>query len=125
MGIWPEQYALGEKLFFANWRAVFTNYTDDSIYSKLRAVLASNNQTHMKQCQAQAELFLKMVREASSQGGLNAPANKPATFNALFGPVSRDKENLERIHALTRAAACVPGEYETHPDYNKEAEKDV
>lgn len=86
LGIWPQQFALGEKLYVAIHKQ--QGYEDSDIKRWLRRYSAE-----APNYEEQAKAFLELVQAAP----------------AIFGPIDRSPENLERIAQLTRAVAMPTG----------------
>jgi hypothetical protein len=113
-GIWSEKYALGEKLFIAERRTA--SCSDDTIKEDLR-LYCDTYPSSIAKYQERAEWFLKLL-DAPHKAKVESTASP--TFHALFGPIERSPQNIQRIHDITRAAACAPGAYDEAPDYNPE-----
>ena len=84
--------------------------------AKAKTMLA--NKSDMRTYQKQAEIFLESL--GKSPEVVAQPTKAPA-FESLFGKIERSRENIDRIHAITHAAASAPGAYDDKPNYNPEA----
>jgi hypothetical protein len=113
-GIWPKEYALGEKLFIAERKTA--NVSDDLTEHDLR-LYGETYQSAIDKYQERAEWFLKLL---GTPHKAKMEFSVSPTFHALFGPIERSPQNIQRIHDITRAAACAPGAYDEAPDYNPE-----
>jgi len=101
LGIWPAEYALGEKLR----AAMSVGSSEGSIRDMLRNYVVYNYQSDMASFQKKAEEFVKLL------GGNAATSGTNGANNTLFAPIDRSKENTDRMHAITLSMGADTGKH--------------
>ena len=99
-GIWPSEFALGEKFFYAARKGI--GYSDESSKSDLRSYLKYPED--MERQQKWAKYFLESIGNAAGNN------------NALFGtPIDTSKENCNRMHMITVSMGKDTGKHDHTP----------
>lgn len=113
-GIWPAQYALGEKYRYAElYQDGRAGRSIEVCELYIREWVGLTNT--MDDYQRRAESFLKLV------GGQVASANA-INYGALFGPVERSKAVSDRCQMITHALSADTGKMERSANsYNLQA----